>query len=271
MARNLLAAGFTLRAWNRSIERAHPLEADGATVVDDPATAAEDCSLMITMLSDADAVLDVAAPALSQVAPDATWIQMSTIGIGGTERCAALAQRTGLKFVDAPVLGTRAPAEQGKLVVLASGPEGSRDACRPVFDAVGSRTMWVGEAGASTRLKVVINGWIVGLVSVLAETITLAEALDVDPTMFFEAIDGGPLDLPYARVKGGAMIDKSFDDASFRLALARKDADLLLAAAADRGLEVPVLAAVLDRLRAAEADGHGDKDMAATYWANASR
>lgn len=269
MARNLIKAGFSVHAWNRSAARAAPLEEDGAQLFADPRRAAEGCSVLVTMLSDAGAVLDTAAQALPGVDRAGTWIQMSTIGIEATEHCAELAQRAGVTFADAPVLGTRDPAENGQLVILASGPDAARPVCEEVFEPLGSRTIWLGEAGAGSRCKVVVNGWIVGVVAVLAETIALAEALEVDPKLFFDAVEGGPLDLPYARLKGAAMISKSFDDVSFRLALSRKDADLLLSAAADVGIELPVMDAVVARLRAVEAVGHGDEDMAATYWASA--
>jgi 3-hydroxyisobutyrate dehydrogenase len=192
---------------------------------------------------------------------------MSTIGLEGTERCAEIAENAGIPLVDAPVLGTREPAEKAELVVLASGPEHERERCQPVFDAVGKRTLWLGEAGAGTRLKVVVNSWIVGVVGVLAETISLAQTLGVEPDHFFAALDGGALDLPYARLKGSAMIKRAFDDPAFRLALARKDADLVLTAASAHELDLPIMDAVARRLRAAEHDGHGDEDMAATYWA----
>ncbi|MGI8713248.1 MAG: NAD(P)-dependent oxidoreductase [Solirubrobacteraceae bacterium] len=270
MARNLGDAGFSVHAWNRSPERAAPLARDGAELFDDPRAAADGCPLLVTMLSDADGVLDVAAAALE--APDTpdVWLQMSTIGIEGTERCAELADDREVTFVDAPVLGTRVPAEQGTLVILGSGPETARPAAEPVFDAVGARTLWLGEAGIGTRAKVMINAWVVGIVGVLAETIRLSEGLGVDPQVFFDAVAGGPLDLGYARLKGTAMIDRSFDDVSFRLALARKDADLVLAAAAGAGLELPIMQGALARLQAAEADGHGDQDMAATFLAHPS-
>lgn len=268
MARNLLKAGFAVRAWNRSTERAQPLSEDGAQVCQDPLSAAEGCTLLVTMLSDADAVLDSAQQALPGLEDGAIWLQMSTVGIEGTQRCAELAAQGAVEFVDAPVLGTRDPAEQGKLVVLASGPDKARDAAQAVFDAVGSRTIWLGEAGSGARVKVVVNGWIVGVVGVLAEVITLAEALDVDPQLFFEAVKGSPLDLPYAQLKGKAMVGQAFDDVSFRLALARKDGDLLLAAAHDAGLELPIMEAVVRRMRSVEGE-HGDEDMAATYWASA--
>jgi 3-hydroxyisobutyrate dehydrogenase len=269
MARNLLRAGFAVHAWNRRPDRARPLADDDAELFEDPRSAADGCPLMVTMLSDADSVLEVAQAALSASDPPDVWIQMSTVGVQGAERCAELADDRDVTYVDAPVLGTRTPAEQGKLVILASGPESARPAVDPVFEAVGARTQWLGEAGAATAAKVAINSWVVGVVGVLAETITLFEALGLDPQVFFDAVEGGPLDLGYARLKGPAMMKRTFDDVSFRLALARKDADLVLAAAADVGLELPVMEGVVTRLRAAEADGHGDEDMGATYWASA--
>lgn len=271
MARNLLKSRFELRAWNRSTERAQPLADAGARVLDDPRAATQDADVLITMLSDADAVLEPAGVALGALGEHGVWVQMSTIGIAGTDRCARLAEKNAVQFVDAPVLGTREPAEQGKLIVLASGPPGARETCQPIFDAIGARTMWLGDAGAATRCKIVINTWIVGAVGVLAETIVLAETLGVDPQRFFEAVEGGPLDLPYARMKGAAMIERSFDDPSFRLALSRKDAELILDAAAPHGLELPIIEAVTERLRRAEDRGHGDEDMAATYWATPPR
>jgi 3-hydroxyisobutyrate dehydrogenase len=266
MARNLLRKGFDVRAWNRTSDRARPLEADGGTMCDDPRAAAEGADIVITMLSDAPTVLDVAAAALDGAPSSTLWLQMSTIGLEGMTRCLELAQTVGIACVDAPVLGTRQPAEDAKLVILASGPEDARERVEPIFDAVGQRTIWLGEAGAASRCKVVINSWIVGVVNVLAETIAAARALEVDPQRFFDALEGGALDLPYARMKGAAMMARDFDDASFRLALARKDADLVLAAASDADLDLPVMSAIADRMRRAEDDGHGDEDMAATYW-----
>jgi 3-hydroxyisobutyrate dehydrogenase len=269
MARHLARTGFELRAWNRSVDRARPLEADGVIVCEEPGGAAQGADIVITMLSDAAAVLDTAAPALDAASPVALWLQMSTIGLEGTSRCIELADRVGARLVDAPVLGTREPAENAQLVILASGPADARELVQPILDAVGKRTLWLGEAGTGSRCKVVVNSWIVGLVNILAETVALAQALDLDPQSFFDAIDGGPLDLPYARMKGAAMLARSFDDAAFRLALARKDADLVLAAASEVGLELPVMHAVAERMSRAEAAGHGDQDMAATYWVGA--
>jgi 3-hydroxyisobutyrate dehydrogenase len=129
MARNLLAAGFPVRVWNRTAEKAAPLAAAGAVVGASPEDAADGAQIVLTMLTDADAVLETAAPALAGAE---VWIQASTVGIDGNERCAVLAAEHGVALVDAPVLGTRQPAEEGKLTVLASGPDQVRDRVDPV-------------------------------------------------------------------------------------------------------------------------------------------
>jgi 3-hydroxyisobutyrate dehydrogenase len=265
MIRNLNDAGFAVHAYNRTVQRAQPLRHEGIAVFDDPAEAAAGCPVMVTMLSEGDAVLEVAAAALRATDGPETWIQMSTIGTPATERCEALADEYDVTFVDAPVVGTRTPAEQGSLTILASGPERSRPVAEPVFDAVGARTLWLGEAGVGSRAKVMVNTWVIGVVAALAETLALGQALELDPDLLFEILDGGPLDLPYARIKAATMAAGSFDDVSFSLSLARKDAQLACAAADDAGIELPALDGALARMLEAERRGHGDEDMAATY------
>jgi 3-hydroxyisobutyrate dehydrogenase len=194
---------------------------------------------------------------------DAIWLQMSTIGHEATDRCIEVAREAGITFVDAPVLGTKQPAEEGKLVVLASGPDEAREHVDPIFDAVGQRTLWVGEAGKGNRLKVAVNVWIVSLVEGAAESLALAEGLGIDPKLVIEAVSGGPLDLPYLQIKGGMMLDRDFPT-SFKLSLAAKDAELAERAARDAGLDLPLVASVARRL--AEGSGeYGDEDLAATF------
>jgi 3-hydroxyisobutyrate dehydrogenase len=148
--------------------------------------------------------------------------------------------------------------------VLASGPDEARERCKPVFDAVGQKTLWLGAAGVGSRLKLVVNAWILGLVGTLAETIALSEATDVDPESFFEAIGGGPLDLPYAQVKGRMMVSHDYPT-SFSAKLAAKDADLVLEAAGKVGLEPGIIRAVTALFDRALESGHGDEDMAAIH------
>jgi len=265
MARNLIQAGAEVRAWNRSTEKAEPLARDGATVVEDPAEAASGADFLLTMLSDADVIEDVVGDGvLPALADGGVWLQMSTVGERGNEKFARLAAESGVAYVDAPVLGTKAPAEQGQLVVLASGPDDVRSKCEPAFEAVGSKTVWLGGAGEGSRLKLVVNNWIVGLLGVLAETIAFARATGVDPQKFLETIEGGPLGLPYAQIKGAMMIEEDFPT-SFSAKLARKDAGLVLDAAEERGLRMSLAPAVAARLDEAIEAGHGEEDMAAVY------
>jgi 3-hydroxyisobutyrate dehydrogenase len=267
MARNLARDGYSIRAWNRSREKAEPLTEDGAEVFDTPAQAAERAEVIITMVADADAVTDAvegdAGAVSATTSGKAVWLQMSTIGIEGTERCAALAGERGIAFLDAPVLGTKAPAEQGKLIVLASGPSELRDRVQPIFDVVGARTMWVGEAGAASRLKLAVNAWILTVLEGTAETLALAEGLGLDPQLVLDAVKDGPLDLGYLQMKGKAMMARDFEP-SFRLRLAAKDAGLVDDAIERHGLDLPMVRTIRRRLDEGVAE-HGEKDMSATY------
>jgi 3-hydroxyisobutyrate dehydrogenase len=270
MARNMLKAGLRVRAWNRSADKAQPLAQDGAEIAASPAEAAHGASLIVTMLSNADAVIETIEPALQDAGSGVAWVQMSTIGERGTERCIELAGEHDVAFLDAPVLGTKGPAEQGKLVILASGPQEVRGRVEPMFEAVGQRTMWVDDApGAGTRLKLVANSWVVTVTEGAAETIALAEGLGLDPSLLFDALDGGALDLPYLRTKGKAMIERNFEP-MFRLELAAKDARLVAESAKRHDLELPMLTAIAERMTEG-AKEHGDKDMAATYLTSSPR
>jgi 3-hydroxyisobutyrate dehydrogenase len=272
IARNLARAGIGVRAWSRTPARAEPLAADGARIAGSPEQAAEGAGIVLTMLPDAGTVIAAmtggdGAGALPAVAGRGIWLQMSTIGEAGTGQCARLAAGHGVSFIDAPVLGSRQPAEEGSLVVLASGPEALRETVEPVFGAIGRKTMWVGQAGAGTRLKLVTNSWVLAVMEAGAETLALADGLGLDPSLFFEAIGGGTLDLPYLRIKARAIGEQDFTP-SFRLKLAAKDAGLIRDAAASHGLDLPVLAAIGQRLSEGARE-HGDKDMAATYLTSA--
>lgn len=270
IARNLAAAGIETRAWNRSPERAEPLADHGVTVASAAAEAADGADAVLTMLADADAVLSVMTKerVIEAMSSDAIWLQMSTIGRDGIDDAIALAERTHLRIVDAPVVGTKQPAEEGKLVVLASGPGGALDACEPVFDPIAARTVRLGEAGAGTRMKLVVNTWLLALTTALAETFAVAGEVGVEPARFLEVIEGSPVDVAYAHLKGKAMLEREYDT-SFPLRLAAKDARLVLEAA--EGIDLPLAEVVERRFRDAAEMGLADEDMAAVYEAISSR
>jgi 3-hydroxyisobutyrate dehydrogenase len=271
MARNCAAAGLRVRAWNRTPEKAQALADAGVTPAGTPAEAARAADALVTMLADGDAVEAVMTGddgALAAMGDDAVWLQMSTVGVAATDRLAGLAAERGVAYVDAPVVGTRQPAERGELVVLASAPEELRDRAAPVFDAVGRATRWVGEApGAGSRLKLVFNGWLVSLVESLSETLAFSRAMGIPPEQFLEAIDGTPMGFDYAQLKGRTMAAMDFSEVAFPLRLAHKDARLVLEAAEAEGLELPLMRTAEAQFARAEADGHGDEDLAAVHHA----
>jgi len=264
MCRNIAAAGIPLTVWNRTRDRAEAVAGDGVRVAESPAEAVGGADVVVTMLFGTDSVTDVMNQARGSFASAAVWLQTSTVGVAGADRLAALADELGLVLVDAPVLGTRQPAEQGALVVLASGPDSARDTCAPVLDAIGSRTMWLGAAGAGSRLKMAVNSWVLTVTEGIAESLSLTRELGLDPALFLEAVAGGPLDAPYVQMKGKAMLAGEFAPA-FGLDGAVKDAGLVMDAAEQAGLDTAVQDAVLAHLSRAAAAGHGDKDMSATY------
>jgi 3-hydroxyisobutyrate dehydrogenase len=266
IAHKLLSAGFAVRVWNRTPERTAPAVAAGATAAQTAADAVAEADIVITMLSDGMATASVIAPAgggvLAAMPPGCTWIQMGTIGPTWTDLLAAGAAATGVVFVDAPVSGSTDAARAGDLLVLASGTEAVRDVVAPVFEAIGRRTLWLGDAGAGSRLKLALNNWLACVVEGLAETLALTAALGLDPQSFLDAVADGPLGAPYVMAKGRAMLAGDVSP-GFALRDAVKDVVLVRAAATDEGLELPLTDALLERWSPAAADGLGDRDVSA--------
>jgi 3-hydroxyisobutyrate dehydrogenase len=187
---------------------------------------------------------------------------MGTIGIQATQQLAAkvAAQRPEVSFVDAPVSGTRQPAEAGRLLVLASGPEAARFVLDPVFGAIGTRTLWLGEAGAGSRLKLVLNNWLAFLMEGIAESVALADILDVSHDAVREALHGSMLEAPVALVKL-AKIDAGDESPDFSLRWATKDIDLVLTEGGEQAL--PVAATIDCRWHQLVQGGLGDADVCA--------
>ncbi len=264
IARRLAEAGHEVRVWNRTRERAEGL---GAEVAVTPAEAVADAELVVTMLADGPTVDAVVREAVASAVPGTLWVQTSTVGVDWTTRLAALAADSGLAYVDAPVLGTRAPAEQGQLVVVLAGPEGARAICEAVLPAIARKLVWLGdEIGSASALKLVLNHWILNSLENVAETIAFAQALGVEPERFLESIAGGGMDMPYAHMKTEAIVSGNMEP-SFTLRLAAKDVELIVDAASNARIDLALAPAALERMTRAIELGHGDEDMAATYYA----
>ena len=264
MTRNLVAAGLTTRVWDRSPSATGPLADAGAVVAGSAREAVRDAGVVITMLSTADAVESVIfdGGVADAFADGCVWAQMGTIGVEATRRIAdrLAAQRPGVMFVDAPVSGSKGPAEQGQLLILASGPAAATDVVRPVFDVIGRKTVWLGEAGQGSLVKLVVNAYMSILIEGVAETMELADRLGIGHQQLAEVIEGGPLDAPIADAKLHKM-DRQDYAAEFPLEWALKDVDLAISAAG--GQAPPLLAALSGQWHAAVAAGYGRQDISA--------
>jgi 3-hydroxyisobutyrate dehydrogenase len=271
MARNLVAAGLTTRVWDRSPAATGPLGDAGAVVAPSARAAVQDADVVITMLPTADVVESVIFDdgVADAFADGCVWAQMGTIGVEATRRIGdrLAAQRPGVTFVDAPVSGSKGPAEQGQLLILASGPAAAADQLRPVFDILGRKTVWLGEAGQGSVVKLVVNAYMSILIEGVAETMELADRLGIGHQELAEAIEGGPLDAPIADAKLHKM-DRGDYAAEFPLEWALKDVDLAISAAGDQ--TPPLLAALSGQWHAAVAAGHGRQDISAARLALAS-
>jgi 3-hydroxyisobutyrate dehydrogenase len=264
MGRRLLEAGMDVDVWSRHAASTTPLVDLGATAYEDAPDAVKGADVVITMLPAAEATADVmfSGEALGAMAPESTWVQMATIGVDATERLASqvLTRRPGVTFVDAPVSGSREPAEHGQLLILASGPERAAESLEPVFDVLGRATLWLGPAGAGSRMKMVLNTWLAFQTEGAAESAALAERLGVPSPALFDALRDNPLASPYALAKLSKMVERDFH-ADFSLDWALKDLDL---AAAEAGAGVaPVAEAIADRWRGLVHHGSSGLDVSA--------
>jgi 3-hydroxyisobutyrate dehydrogenase len=263
MARSLRRSGHDVRAWNRTASKAEPLAADGIEVADSVGAAVTGADAVITIVFDVDAVLSVAPELTGALSGDAVWLQSATVGPDGIRR---IRDETGsTQLLDAPMLGTKEPAEQGKLVPIVSGDPGLVARAQPVLDAVGAKTVVAGDQlGDASALKLACNAWIFAITAATGQSLALAAALGVDPELFLQAIDGGPANTAYAQLKGKAILAGDFSP-SFGLDGARKDLALIAAAASGAKVDTALVDGLRALFDAASSQGHGGDDMSAVY------
>jgi 3-hydroxyisobutyrate dehydrogenase len=264
MMSSLLRAGIVPVVWDRSTERTSALAARGAIVAESTGAAAHQADIVITMVTDADAVIAIADKdgMLDAMHSGAIWAQMSTIGVDGFDRIAALAsdRRPDVLLVDAPVSGSRVPAEEGALTIFASGPDEARGRLQPVFDALGHRTLWLGAAGLGSRLKLVNNVLLAFTAHGLGEAVSIAHDLGLPTQTVIDAVGGGALSSPWLSGKLRRLARDDYS-AEFSLALALKD--VTLAAGAVNASKHPVLGSLATQWRAAADAGLGSYDLTA--------
>lgn len=259
-ASNLLKNNFTLRVWNRSAEKGKDLAEQGATLASSPAQAVEGSEVVLVMLANAEITLDVMHHVINALAEQAIVVQMGTIGVDATQQLHALLKekRHDVGFIDAPVSGTKKPAEMAQISILASGDRTLQSTIEPVFTAISKGTHWLGDAGAGSAMKLVVNSWLIGLVQSLAESHCLAKQLGFSPETLWSVLEGGPLAAPYAKTKL-EMIDEGTYAPQMQLKWALKDATL--AAEAGGAEQMPNLHSITSLWQSAVDAGLGEKDL----------
>ncbi len=261
MAASALRAGIPTMVWNRNQDATRDLAELGADVAHTAADAARWAAIVVTMVTDVDAVISIARDegVLGALAPGAILVQMSTIGVAGIERVAAMvaAERPDVILLDAPVSGSKGPAEHGQLTIFASGPGEARPRVAPLFDALGQRTIWAGAVGTGTRLKLVANTWLAFAAEAVAASVALARGLGLETERVVDALEGNPLISPWQEAKLHRVASGEFS-AQFALSLALKDVRLAQEAADGR---LRVLACLGDEWQQAVDHGLGHEDV----------
>ncbi|ORJ26677.1 NAD(P)-dependent oxidoreductase [Rouxiella badensis] len=266
-AANLVKKGFTTRVWNRTASRGDALVKAGAVAGKTPRETVEGVDVVITMLSDGETTLAVfngEDGLLAGLKQGGIVVQMGTLGVEATEQLIELTkkQRPDAVFFDAPVSGTKAPAEQAQIVVLASGDREAGAAVEPVFGAISKGVKWLGEAGRASKMKLVVNAWLISMVEGIAESAQLAEELGFTTDDLWNVLDGGPLAVPY--IKGKMEMFKTDDyTPQMQLTWALKDINLALKASGSRKL--PVMKNISETWQKAVDAGYGDNDLSVVY------
>jgi len=267
MALNVHQNGYELCVWNRTRTRAAPFREHGVEVADSPADLARHCDIVIIMVTGPGDLLEVLSGkdgVLDGLSKGMTVINMSTVSREATLEAARLVRDTGARFVDAPVSGTVKPAEKAQLVILAGGENDDIDAVESLLLTMGKQVVRCGDVGQGTRMKLVINLMLGGMMVLLAEGLAAGEAFQLETERILEALDNGALSAPLFKVKGGVIREGDFTK-QFPVDLVFKDLNLALEAAGRQGQALHATAAVRELFAAARGAGLGDEDLAAVY------
>ncbi|TKJ89802.1 NAD(P)-dependent oxidoreductase [Paenibacillus sp. CFBP13512] len=267
MAHNLLKEGYNVQVYNRTIERAQPLAEAGATLYASPVEAIAQAEAVFIMLTKKEAIDDVLSGEqgiLSQLRAGTYVINMSTISPEEAKEFAEQISAQGAIYVDAPVSGSVAPAEQGTLVILAGGQTAEIEACQPFFDILGKKTIHFGEVGNGSAAKLSINLLLGISTQAIAESLLIAERSGLQREQVLEMFGESAVATPLLAGKKEMFIHNEFP-AAFMLSLISKDLGLLTTEAKRLNLQLPLAEAADRTYREANNNGKGELDLAAIW------
>ena len=268
MAANLQKRGHSLVVYNRTRDKAEPLVAEGARWADSPAALAPQVEIIFTMLAHPDAVEQAALGKdgfLSHLAPGQMWVDCSTVDPSFSRKMAAEAQARGIRFLGAPVTGSKGQAALAKLTFWVGGEANDLETCRPLLECMGNRIIHCGGQGMGASLKMVMNQLLGTIMAAFAEGLVLGKSLGLPPEVLFEAILGGPAAAPFLAAKQERIQNEHFEDADFPLRWLQKDLHLASVSAYETGVPMPLTNVAKEIYRFAIREGDGDKDFSAIY------
>lgn len=267
MAMNILKKGFPLVVYNRTAAKTEELAKAGAKVASSPREATELADVIITMVSNIEAVESVLEgdhgilPGLKE---GKIFVDMSTVTPEASKRFASVAEAAGAAMLDAPVSGSTNAAEKGELTVLVGGDPLVLDDVREVLQAMGKFIFYIGDHGSAVAIKLVVNHFVAGMTALLAEGFHLSEKLGIDPSMFSNVLNSSVVKSPMYDVKIPKMISREYS-AQFPLRLLIKDLDYITQTSEKAGAAMPVHRAVREQFSAANERGYGEQDFSVIY------
>ncbi len=265
MASNLLKAKFPVTVWNRTIAKAEPLKALGATVGESAAQVASDAEIIVTMVSqpkDVEQVVLGPNGVAQGIKAGSVLIDMSTVSPSTSRKLSSAMATKGAEFLDAPVVGSKGPATDGSLVILVGGSSSTLDRCRPLFEAMGKTIIHAGDVGKGSVLKLATNLMLAHLAAGFAEGLLMVQRSGVDAKRYLEVLEASTFKSPWFQTKGVGMIKRDFST-HFALKHMYKDARLMGVLAIDEKLKLPVTKAIEQLFAQADAGGKSELDYSA--------
>jgi 3-hydroxyisobutyrate dehydrogenase/glyoxylate/succinic semialdehyde reductase len=268
MAANLQKGGHSLIVFNRTREKADPLVAKGAHWADSPAALAPPVEVIFTMLAHPDAVEEAAMGEfgfLSHLGPGQLWVDCSTVNPSFSKRMSAESQARGIRFLGAPVTGSKGQAASAKLTFWVGGEAADFKTCRPLLECMGSASFHCGGQGMGASLKMVMNQLLGTVMATFAEGLVLGESLGLSREVLFQALLGGPAAAPFLAAKRERIESGNYEQADFPLRWLQKDLQLATVSAYETGAAVPLTNVTKEIYRLAIREGRGSEDFSAIY------
>lgn len=267
MAANLQKAGMDLIVFNRTKDKANELLAAGATWAESPAEAVKEASIIVTMLGNPEAVEAIAlgeSGILNHAPKGSLWIDSSTVNPSFSKAMAAAATNSGIRFLDAPVAGTKAPAEKGELVFFVGGESADRDEAEPLFQAMGSKAVHLGEHGKGASMKMLINLMLAQSMLAFSEALVLGESMGLHQGAMLDILLNAPVTAPFLK-NVRPRIESPSDEINFPLKWMQKDIQLATQTAYENGIAMPSLNAAKETYALAKQMGFGEKDFSSIH------